>query len=243
MDNSEPIWQEECRPGIKDLWNSQLCRNAEWTEQDNPRVHSTATKPPEAVISWHNAKRLHRQEIAKGHSDYHVKAFIHCYTDDQNFDGEREGIWRKWDFFYEVAAHYDGISGIDFSTNADFAEPIKRIQFYKMRALEHGAIQRGIPVIINARWGTPETWSYSLYDLPENEILAIGVVGSGINKLENRPMFDAGLREIIRVKKPPALVVIGSSNYPVFLDVKAADVVIHQFDGETNAFFKSRRGK
>lgn len=235
-------WGKASRPGLSDLWNSRLYEGAKWTELDNPKVRCATAKLPQAVISWHNAKRLHKRRISAGERDYHVPAFIHCCIDDQKFDGEREGIWRRWEFFYEVASHFDGIAGVDFSTNADFPEPLKRHQFHKMRAIEHGAIQRGIPVIPNARWGTPETWGYCFDALPESSTLFVGVVGSGLGNIENRPVFEAGLRELVGRKSPHTIVVVGSANYQVFRDLEKQGITIHQLDGETSAFFKTKRG-
>ena len=91
-------WGKKPRASVSDLWNSSLYEGANWTELDNPEVASTAKGMPTAVIPWHEAKRTHKHTMAKGLRDYHVDAFIHCYIDDQKFDGEREGIWKQWRF-------------------------------------------------------------------------------------------------------------------------------------------------
>lgn len=238
MNHPSSDWIVKPRAGITDLWNSELYEGADWSDLDNPKVRSTAEEPPVAVVSWRDAKRIHKEHIAKGKDSYHVHAFIHCYIDDSKFDGKRESIWRRWRHFYEVAYHFDGIMGVDFSTNADFPEPVKRNQFHKMRAIEHGAIHRGIPTIVNARWGTPETWDYCFDALPEDDSLCIGVVGSGLRNLENRPVFDSGLRKLMELKRPKTLIVVGSSDYPIFDEVRDAGVMVIQFDGETCSHFK-----
>lgn len=240
MKYSTSTWGDKPRAGLVDIWNSTLYENAQWTELDNPVVASTVQAVPTSIVPWHEAKRIHKRNIAKGSPDYHIDAFIHCYLDDHKFDGEREGIWKKWKFFYEVARHFDGILGIDFSTYADFPEPVKRFQFHKMRVIEHGAVQRGIPTIPNARWGTPETWSYCYDSLPEDSMLSVGVVGSGLGNIENRPMFDAGMRKLIELKHPTKLVVIGSTSYPIFDEVRMLGIAVVQFDGETCSHFKSK---
>lgn len=242
MDNLSNFWDKVPRAGLNDLWNSELCEGAEWTNLDNPKVYCTATQPPENITSWIRAKELHKRNIAIGNKNYHENSFIHCCIDDQKFDGENEGIWKKWKFFYSVASHFDGITGIDFSTNADFPEPVKRFQLYKMRVIEHGAIQRAIPVIPNARWGTQETWNYCFDGLPESSTLCIGAVGSGLNCLENRSLFEMGLRELIKQKKPRALVVIGSAKYQIFQEAQDKGIEVHQFDSETCSFFKKKGG-
>ena len=240
MENDSYPWHKPPRRNIGDLWNSELYEGADWSKLDNPKVRSTARSLPTKAVLWPEAKRIHKRNIAAGNRSYHVNAFIHCCTDDQNFDGEREGIWKRWKFFYEVASHFDGILCVDFSTNADFPEPVKRHQFHKMRAIEHGAIRRGIATIPNARWGTKETWGYCFDALPENDVLSVGIVGSGYGNLENRPMFDAGMRKLVELKRPKALVVIGSTNYPIFDEVRDAGVEVFQIDGTTCTYFKSK---
>lgn len=227
----------EKRPGIGDLWNSGLYEGAIWTELDNPQTSTTAKKAPNSVISWPEALSLHRRNVRAGNGDYHIDAFIHCYIDDRKYDGSRGGIWKNWKRFFGIARHFGGVLGVDFSVYADFPEPVKRYQFHKMRAIEHGAAFRGIPVIPNARWGTRETWPYYYDALPDQSMLSIGTVGSGLRRLENRPMFEAGLHELIRLKHPTALVVVGSDRYPIFEEVRKRDIEVYQYDGPTSAFW------
>lgn len=226
------------RPGLKDLWNSQLVKDAKWTKLDYPKVKTTAEKVPVAVISWHDAITQHNKLLKSGNADYHINAYLHCYIDDTKFDGEREGIWEKPERFYAIASHYDGILGIDFSTNADFPEPIKRNQFYKMRAMEYGANARNISLYANARWGTKETWKYCYDGLPKGQALCVGTVASGLRKLENRPVFEAGLRELVKLKHPPKLIIVGSASYEIFDELRRQGIEIIQFDGPTSCHFQ-----
>lgn len=228
------------RAGVKDLWNAALCEGAEWTELDNPRVKSTATLLPTSAISWHEAKRLHNKMLKEGKPDYRIGAFVHCYIDDPKFDGEREGIWKRPEKFYEVVSHFEGMLGIDFSTNADFPEPVKRFQFHRMRTMEYGANVRGLALVPNARWGTEETWPYCFDGLPEGKPLSVGTVASGLRELENRPVFEAGLRLLVKQKHPSALVVVGSANYSVFDELRDQGVKIVQIDGDTSRHFGSK---
>ena len=99
---------------------------------------------------------------------------------------------------------------------------------------------RNFAVIPNARWGTQETWSYCYDALPERDMLSIGVVGSQLHKLENRPVFEAGIRELIRRKHTSALVVVGSTNYQVFNELRSQGIKIYQYDGPTCAYYKGK---
>lgn len=111
----------------------------------------------------------------------------------------------------------------DFSTNADFPDPIKRYNTYRMRAFGFWLGSQGISVINNVRWGTEETWDYCFDGIPYNSIVSIGTVASGINKLENRPDFEAGLLKMVEVLNPHTIVIYGSANYDWFK--KVSDMV------------------
>lgn len=222
----------------EDLWNASLCKGAEWTANGLPKVRTTASALPSKMIAWPEAKRLHRMNIAAGNHLYRIHAFIHCYVDDQKFDGKRTSIWTHPGFFYEVASHFDGITGIDFSTYADMLAPLRDYQFYRMRTIEHGAILSDIPLIPNARWGTSATWESDFAPLPEHSPLSIGTVGSGLRRLENRPVFDAGIKELIRLKQPTVLVIYGSARYPIFDEIRSAGIEVLQFDSATAIRFK-----
>lgn len=230
------------RKGVEDLWNARLVRGARWTAHGNPIVMSTIKQLPHRVVGYREACQIHRNYVAAGELDYRVDAFVHTCTDDQRFDGTREGIWSKSERFIEMAQHFAGAS-VDFSTYADFPEPLLRWQTYRTRVIEFALAQAGVPVIVNARWGGCETWPYTIDELPERQALLIGTVASGLRKLENRPIFRSGLRRIIAQKHPTALVVIGSAADPVFEEARAQGVKIAQFDGETQAAFKLKAGE
>lgn len=117
---------------------------------------------------------------------------------------------------------------------------MKRFQFYRMRAMEYGANVRGLALVPNARWGTAETWPYCFDGLPEGRPLSVGTVASGLRELGNRPVFEAGLRELVKLKRPSALVVVGSANYEVFEGLREQGIEIAQIDSDTNRRFSSK---
>lgn len=230
----------DTRPGIKDLWNSRIVRGAEWSDYDNPVNPNMASRPVRSVVAWNTAKAIHKRMTEKNEEHYHIDAHIHFYIDDDKFDGNRGGIWAKPERFLEIAKHFDGVLGIDFSTNADFPDPVKRDQVYCIRAMEYYASVNEVEVIQNARWGASNTWGYFFDVLHHHVPLSIGTVGSGINLLKNRPLFDAGIRELVRVCEPSCLYVVGSASYPVFGELEEKGVVIRQFDSPTAEVFKAK---
>ena len=224
---------------VKDIWNAHLVEGAQWTENENPVVKTTAFAAPTNVISYKDARTIYNSKI-KQDPNFKIDAFIHFYINDEEFDGKTGGIWVKPDKLFKIASHFAGIIGPDFSIYADFASPLKSIQIYKMRTIEFACAKRNIPVIVNARFGSPITWNYTIDELPAKSMLAIGTVGSRLKYLENKYCFNQGLKRLIDVKKPHTLIVVGSSNYPCFEIARKRGVRIIQFDGDTCKHFKQK---
>lgn len=228
------------RRGCHDVWNAFMVRGAVYTQNDIPYCPTTAVTIPVSIVSYEEAKTIHKNALHNGHTDYHVKAYVHFWIDDQKFDGNRKGIWTCPNEALEIISHFDGIFTPDFSTNVDFPEPIKIYNTYRMRAFGRwiGANDKG--VINNVRWGTEETWRYCWDGIPHNSIVAVGTVASGLKRLENRPVFEAGLREMVRVLAPHTIIVYGSANYAVFNELRERGIYIKAFPSRMDKVFSRR---
>ena len=230
------------RKGCKDMWNAFMVVNADFTlGSDIPFCPCTAKEVPKKLISYVDAKHLHKITIEKN-PDYHYDAFIHFYIDDQKFDGPRSGIWVKPYEALKIIRHFAGVITPDFSTNADFPDPIKRYNTYRMRAFGYWLTTYGISVINNVRWGTEETWDYCFDGIPCNSIVAIGTVASGINRRENRPDFDSGIHRMKNNICPRIIILYGSANHDCFRDFADTGIKIFPFPSETFLAFKDRKG-
>jgi len=230
----------DVRPGIKDIWNARIVRDAQWTKYDLPINPNVATMPPRSVVSWKSARRIHRNRLSIGDTNYRIAAHVHFFLDDEKFDGSRCGIWADPEGFLEIISHFDGVAGIDFSTHPDFPCPILDYQFYRIRAMEYYASVNGVDTIQNARWGDPSTWDYCFDTLHAHAPLVVGTVGSGLRLIENRPLFEAGIRELVCAFDPKPLVVVGSAQQEIFHKIRRAGTEILQFDGDTAAHFAKR---
>ena len=133
------------RNGLQDMWNAFMVRGAKFSVNDIPLCPTTATSLPAKLISYDEAKCIHKKEMRRGNGDYHVDAFIHFYIDDQKFDGKRTSIWLYYDNALEIIRHFSGIITPDFSTYADFPEPIKLWNFYRMNAFGYWIGSQKIP--------------------------------------------------------------------------------------------------
>ncbi|MDO4851185.1 MAG: DUF4417 domain-containing protein [Actinomycetota bacterium] len=228
------------RRGIVDVWNAFMVEGASYDTHDIPICPTTAEVLPKQLISWPEAKRLHRKALRQGDKNYHVDAFIHFYVDDVKFDGVRSSIWLFPWRALEIIEHFDGIITPDFSMCQDFPEPIKLFAVYRMRAFGYWIGRRCIAVINNVRWGTRETWKYCFAGIPHRTAVAIGVLASGLRKLENRPLFEDGLAEMVKVLRPTVIVVYGSANYECLKQLETLGVEVLQFDSETSCAFERR---
>ena len=229
------------RKGLVDLWNAFMLEGAELhPDTDLPLCPTTAQDVPTALISWREAKHIHRKEMLRRNSRYHCDAFIHFYYDDRYFDGKLSSIWTFPKKALRVIRHFGGIIAPDFSTYADFPDPLKRWQFYRMNAFGFWIGQQGIPVIANGRWGTPETWSYCFSGLRCGDMVAIGTVASGLRSPGNRDQFEVGLQELVERVHPSTIIIYGSANYDCLRALEQQGIRIVAFTGDTCRAFERR---
>lgn len=229
------------RKGCVDCWNAFMVKGAKFSNNDIPFCPTTASSVPTNLISFDDAKAIHKKAMKNGNKDYFVNSFIHFWIDDQKFDGKRSSIWLYPEKALEVIKHFAGIITPDFSTYADFPEPLKIYNTYIMRAFGYWVGKNGISVINNVRWGTPETYWYTFDGIPKNSIVAIGTVASGIRMLKNRERFTNGIFEMVDRLEPHTIIVYGSSNLDCFDVLREKGINIITFPSKTSQVFEGRK--
>ena len=226
------------RAGCKDLWNASLLDGATYTlGNDIPICHKCTGTIPTGLIGYDDAKTLHKKLVRKD-PNYHMDKYVHFYIDDQKFDGQRTSIWLYPLKLIDLLRHFSGVISPDFSTYADFPKYVKGYNIYRMRVFDFFFQRHNIPVIHNVRWGTSETWSYCFDGIPINGIIAIGVVASGIHKIENRKVFKDGLMKAIELLKPHTIIIYGSDNYDLFDELRKQGIKIIAFPSKTSLNYK-----
>ena len=230
------------RKGCRDIWNAYMCKGAHYSKNDIPLCPTTALSLPKDIILWDEAKHLYKRAIARGDIEFLCDAFVCFYMDDYKFDGPR-GIWHDSLSALNVLRHFGGVITPDFSTYQDFPEPIKIYNTFRMRAIGYWLGQQGISVINNVRWGTPESWYYCWDGIPKNSIVSIGTVGGSPRKLVNRPRFNEGLKELVRVLQPHTIIVYGSANYPCFHELREQGINVLSYQSRTAAAFERRQSE
>lgn len=227
------------RSGCHDIWNAFMLKGATFTKYDIPLCPTYLPNGlPSNLIAYSTAKEIYKKEITAGNSTFHVSAFVHFYEDDQKFDGKRSSIWLYPEKALNILRHFDGIISVDFSTFADFPDPIKRYNTYRMRSFGYWCYTKGIPVINNVRWGTSETWDYTFNGIQKNTVVSIGTVASDLKKLINRPDFENGLYKMVEILHPHTIIVYGSSKYPFFTNLIEQGIVIISFPSDTNIAYR-----
>ena len=185
------------------------------------------------MISFTQAKTIYNKRRKAGDKNFFENAFVHFYIDDYKFDG-KSGIWYDYEKVTKILQHFAGIITPDFSTCADFPEPLKIYNTYRMRAFGYwyGKILGGA-VINNVRWGTKETFKYCFDGIEKNSIVAIGTVASGLRNPKNLEFFSTGFEKMLEVLNPHTIIFYGSDKYSCFDKVREKIRIIH-FRSETD---------
>ena len=234
------ITNHTIRNGLKDIWNAHMAEGATFGHLDIPFCPTTAKEIPKAIITWDEAKAIHKKRLAQGDSDYQEEAFVCFYIDDSKFDGPR-GIWHDCNYALRVLRHFAGVFTPDYSTYQDFPEAIKIYATYRMRLFGYWLGRNGIAVINNVRWGTPESWHYCFEGIPKNSTVAIGTVGGSPRKLLDRERFEAGLNKMVEQLNPHTIIVYGSSEYDCFERLRSQGIRIVSFQSKTAEAFERRK--
>ncbi len=228
------------RTGCKDIWNAFMAKEVKFCRHDIPYCPTTATSIPKDIITWEEAKSIHKKHIAKKEYDYTVDSFVCFYMDDYKFDGAK-GVWLNPEQAIKTLKHFAGAITVDFSTYVDFPEPIKTYATYRMRLLGYWWGKNGIAVINNVRWGTNETYDYCFEGIPTDSIIAIGTVGGSPRRLVDRERFVSGLYEMISRLRPHTILIYGSASYECFKDLKERGIKIIHYPSKTARDFERRK--
>ena len=210
----------EVRAGYKNIWNAFMFKGAEFSANDIPICPTTATEIPKNLISFAQAQTIYNKHKKLGNTNFFVNAFVHFYIDDYKFDG-KSGIWFNHEKVKEILQHFAGIITPDFSTYSDFPEPLKKYNTYRMRGFGYwyGTLL-GNAVINNVRWENDGNFSYCFDGIPQNSIISIGTVASGLRNPTNLKNFSIGFYKLLEVLKPHTIIVYGSDKYPCFDKVR-----------------------
>lgn len=129
---------------------------------------------------------------------------VHFYIDDYQF----ERIWNRPLEYIDILSWYDCVLTPDFSLYMDMPMSMKIWNVFRSRLIGQMMQDAGLRVIPTVSWAEKETFDFCFDGLPENSVLSISTIG--VKKdTDAMEIWKAGTEELLKRKKPKALIVYG----------------------------------
>lgn len=133
---------------------------------------------------------------------------IHFYLDDYQF----ERVWAQPEKYINILGQYEAVMTPSYSVYMDMAEPLKIWNVFRSRLLGQMMQDNGLKVIPIVYWADEQSYNYCFDGLPVNSVLSVYTVG--IKNKEVWKIWRKGMDELIKRKKPKALLLYGNGNVP-----------------------------
>lgn len=158
---------------------------------------------------------------------------IHFYVDDYQF----ERIWNDPIKYINVLREYDCVLTPDFSLYMDMPMSMKIWNVFRSRLIGQMMQDEGLTVIPSVSWAEKATFDFCFAGLPEGGVMSISTVGV---KQDPRAfeIWKAGTEELIKQKKPSALLVYGGE-----VDFDFGETKIFYFQNEVTERMKKGKSK
>ena len=131
---------------------------------------------------------------------------IHFYVDDYQF----ERIWNDPHKYIDVLRDFDCVLTPDFSLYMDMPMSMKIWNVFRSRLIGQMMQDEGLTVIPTVSWAEKETFDFCFDGLPEGGVMSISTVGVKQNETALE-IWKAGTTELLKRKKPSALLVYGGA--------------------------------
>lgn len=153
---------------------------------------------------------------------------VHFYVDDYQF----ERVWNCPERYVELLWEYDCVLSPDFSLYLDMPMPMKIWNIYRSRQIGAFFQSRGIKVIPTISWAEPETFEFCFQGIPKGSIVSVSTIGVKEKKTA-LDIWNAGMREMIKIIEPCAIVVYGGK-----LDFDYGDIKVVYFENKVTENWK-----
>lgn len=222
-DDATPI---EDKPKKNERMRTDEAYNLPWVDLERtegfyqmPTIEKEAHRPS-GLMGFNYA--LNSGDHSKG---------IHFYVDDYQF----ERIWNDPHKYIDVLRPYDCVLTPDFSLYLDMPISMKIWNVFRSRLIGQMMQDEGLTVIPTVSWAEPETFAFCFDGLPEGGVLSISTVG-----VKQDPgafeIWKAGTAELIKRKKPSALLVYGGA-----VDFDYGDTKVFYFQNEVTERMKKSK--
>lgn len=172
---------------------------------------------PSGLMGFNYA--LNSEDYSKG---------IHFYVDDYQF----ERIWNDPHKYIDVLREFDCVLTPDFSLYMDMPMSMKIWNVFRSRLIGQMMQDAGLTVIPTVSWAEDATFDFCFDGLPEGGVMSISTVGVKQDK-NAFEIWKAGTAELIKRKKPSALLVYGGA-----VDFDFGDTKVYYFNNEVTERMK-----
>lgn len=142
--------------------------------------------------------------------------FVHFYV----FDNKFSKLLTQTKRYLELLRTFDGVITPDPSIIIGRSRCLQQTNIYFNRAIGFYFQRNGIPVIPNVRWGDESTYSFCFLGIPKGSIVSISTLGAIAKEKRTgnflRECFKNGLRKMLEVINPRAIVVYGNMPSDIF---------------------------
>ena len=154
---------------------------------------------------------------------------IHFYVDDYQF----ERIWNQPHRYIDSLRDFDCVLTPDFSLYMDMPLSMKIWNTFRSRLIGQIMQDAGLIVIPTVSWAEKQTFDFCFDGLPEKSVLSISTVGVKNDK-NAFAVWKAGTGELLKRKKPSALLVYGGA-----VDFDYGNTKIYYFANEVTERMKN----
>lgn len=235
LTNSQKIYSKEVtkvslnnfmRQNCRDVFNSFLVRFAEYASIfDFPVIRATNSIPNRVI------------PFSKAISCKDYNQWVHFYEDDYLF----EKIWKNPMKYLDILKKYNGVILPDFSLYRDMPFIMQLWNIYRSRAIGCWLQNNSVDVIPNMRYGDKRTYKLCCEGIICGGVIAVGTHGTLKNK-EDRRIFVEGLKVVISVTKPQAVIVYGKAPNDIFEPIMNQGIMVVAFESEFSKAMRQHKG-
>ena len=135
----------------------------------------------------------------------HYSAGIHFFIDDYRI----EPLWRNIEKYIPKLKKYSAVLSPDFSLYTDMSVAQQIWNTYRSRLVASVMQRMGLTVIPTVSWADAESFSFCFDGIEKNGIVAVSTIGTKKN-VKDKKLFSEGIRRMITVLSPHAIIIYGS---------------------------------
>ena len=163
-------------------------------------------------------------EKAKSQTD--KRKYVHFYMHDKDFSD----VLTSTTIYLDLLKQFAGDITHDCSLLIGQSKCLQQTNTYFNRAVGYYFQKNGIPVIPNIRWSDESSFEYCFLGVPKRSIVSVSTHGC-IRSNEQKRMFKAGLKEMIKILEPTDVLVHGHMPECVFAEFQN-DVKFHRYKSQ-----------